>query len=97
MRMTRPALILGALALAACATGGGGTPTTDQPGTAAWQCDAEGARSLVGSHRGAVLFPTDANVRFVCTECAMTRDYRPDRLTILYDEATGTIEQVRCV
>lgn len=97
--MMRPALILGALALAACATGSGvgGDPTTDEPGTAAWQCDAEGARSLVGSHRGAVLFPQDANVRFVCTTCAMTRDYRPDRLTILYVEDTGIITEVRCV
>lgn len=67
------------------------------PGGQTWQCDAEDARSLIGSHRGAVLFPTDANVRFVCTECAMTRDYRPDRLTIFYDEASGVIENVQCV
>lgn len=68
-----------------------------EPSGQAWRCDAEDARSLVGSHRGAVLFPTDANVRFVCTQCAMTRDYRPDRLTIFYDEASGMIEDVRCV
>ena len=98
MRMMPPIALLGALAVAACATTGdsGGDPTSE-PGTAAWQCDAEGARSLIGSHRGAVTFAPNANVRFVCTECAMTRDFRPDRLTILYDQDTGTIEDVRCV
>jgi len=68
-----------------------------EPSDQAWRCDAEAARSLIGSHRGAVMFPADANVRFVCTECTMTRDYRPDRLTVFYDEASGMIEGVRCV
>lgn len=68
-----------------------------EPSGQAWRCDAGAARSLIGSRRGAVMFPADANIRFVCTECAMTRDYRPDRLTIFYDEASGMIEDVRCV
>ena len=85
-------LIAAALALASCATPVAGPPTQQ-----AWQCNAEDAQSLVGSHRGAVLFPQDANVRFVCNGCAMTRDYRPDRLTIFYDEASGTITRVQCV
>lgn len=92
--MSRVLFSMAALALAAaCAAPPVVSPETPQ----AWRCDAEDARSLIGSHRGAVLFPTDANVRFVCTECAMTRDYRPDRLTIIYDEASGMIEDVRCV
>lgn len=96
--MIRPASVLGALCLAACASGGGVTdPASGEPGTAAWQCDAAGAQSLIGSHFGAITFAPDANVRFVCTDCAMTRDFRPDRLTILYDQATGIIEEVRCV
>ncbi|WP_296820511.1 hypothetical protein [Brevundimonas sp.] len=89
----RTALALtGLFVMAACA------PMTPAPGPAGpWQCDAEGARSLIGSHVGAVTFPQDANVRLVCTTCPMTRDYRPDRLTILFNEATGIIEEVRCV
>lgn len=89
-------MIAGLLGLAACAAPGG--PVVDgDPGGAAWRCDAEDARSLIGTHFGAVTFPTNANVRFVCTECAMTRDYRPDRLTLLYDRDTGIIQEVRCV
>lgn len=90
--MMRALTISAALALGACATS---APV--EPGTEAWQCNAEDAQSLIGSHYAAITFPAGANVRFVCTECAMTRDYRPDRLTILYDEATGAIEEVRCV
>lgn len=93
--MIKQIMLAGALSLAACAGPMAGEP--DAPGGTAWQCDAAGAQSLIGSHRGAVTFPVDANVRFVCSECAMTQDYRPDRLTIIYDEDTGIIEQVRCV
>ena len=90
--MMRLVLVATSLFLCAC--------TIPEPAPAAppaWQCDAEGARSLVGSHRGAIMFPADAVVRFVCTECAMTRDYRSDRLTVFYDAASGVIENVRCV
>ena len=97
MRMMKHLMILGGLALAACASPPSGGETPGGPGAPAWQCDAAGAESLIGSHRGAVTFPVDANVRFVCSDCAMTQDYRPDRLTIIFDEDTGIIEQVRCV
>ena len=92
----RGLILFGALALGACA----GTPPPAEGGSAGagpWQCDAGAAQSLVGSHRGAVLFPEDANVRFVCNECAMTQDYRSDRLTIYYDQNSGTITRVQCV
>ena len=77
----------------------GGCAAQEPPpvGRPAWQCDADASQSLIGSHYGAVTFPADAHVRFVCTECPMTRDYRPDRLTIFYDEASGVIENVQCV
>ena len=89
----RTALILtGMFLMAACA------PMTPSPGPGgAWQCNAADAQSLIGSHYAAITFPQDANVRFVCTTCPMTRDYRPDRLTILYNEGTGIVEEVRCV
>lgn len=90
--MIRLVLISGLTLLGACVT-----PMAPEPGATAWQCNAADAQSLIGSHFGAITFPQDANVRFVCTECAMTRDYRPDRLTILYDQDTGIVQEVRCV
>lgn len=59
-------------------------------------CDAAGARSLIGSHVGAVDFAAGSNVRIVCTTCATTRDYRADRLNVRFNERTGIIESVDC-
>ena len=60
------------------------------------RCDAEAAKSLIGSHRGAVTFAPDKEVRFVCTTCMATEDHRPDRLNVRFDEATGIIRSVDC-
>jgi hypothetical protein len=60
------------------------------------RCDAEAARSLIGAHVGAVTFPRDANIRVVCTTCPTTKDLRPDRLNIWFDQATGIIERLDC-
>ncbi len=87
----RKLLALTAIAgLAACAPVETPAPTGPQ------RCDAEGARSLIGSHVGAVSFPADANVRIVCTTCPTTKDLRPDRLNVRFDEATGIIQSVDC-
>lgn len=89
----RMILTLGsAAALAACAA----TPEPTSPGLGPGRCDAAAAQSLVGTHVGAVTFPVDANVRIVCTTCPTTRDYRPDRLNVRFDEATGIIRSVDC-
>jgi hypothetical protein len=86
-------LTLGAVAaLSACAA----TPEPTSPGAGLGRCDAAAAQSLVGTHVGAVTFPADANVRIVCTTCPTTRDYRPDRLNVRFDEATGIIRSVDC-
>ncbi|WP_374516692.1 hemolysin [Brevundimonas sp.] len=85
----------GALLLAACAPTPEAGPATG-PSGGAQRCDAEGARSLIGSHVGAVTFPRDANVRIVCTTCPTTRDYRPDRLNVRFDQETGIIRSVDC-
>ena len=80
-----------ALALAACA------PVAAPDATPMPQrCDAAAARSLIGSHVGAVSFPQGANVRIVCTTCPTTKDLRPDRLNVRFNEATGIIERVDC-
>jgi hypothetical protein len=60
------------------------------------RCDAAGAQSLIGSHVGAVDFAAGANVRIVCTTCPTTRDLRPDRLNIRFDQETGIIKGVDC-
>ena len=87
-------LILAAsgLALAACA------PVDSSPDQRPipQRCDAAVARSLIGTHFGAVSFPRGANVRIVCTTCPTTKDLRPDRLNVRFNEATGIIESVDC-
>ena len=60
------------------------------------RCDAADAQSLVGTHVGVVTFARDADVRIVCTTCPTTRDLRPDRLNVRFDQATGIIKSVDC-
>lgn len=85
------ALTAGALAIAACAP-----VTAPRPGENPQRCDAAAARSLIGSHVGAVDFAAGANVRVVCTTCPVTYDLRSDRLNIRFNQATGIIESVDC-
>ncbi|MBX9617465.1 MAG: hemolysin [Caulobacteraceae bacterium] len=60
------------------------------------RCDAEASKSLIGRHQAAVSFVQGTDVRFVCTTCSATEDYRPNRLNIRFDEATGIIRSVDC-
>lgn len=92
MRVIAGAMLAGGL-LAACA---GAPDEGSTPGPQAWRCDADDARSLIGSHIGVVTFPRDAEVRNVCTTCAATEDHRPNRLNLRFDEATGIIRSVDC-
>ena len=80
------------LALAACAPVEPSPALTPIP----QRCDAAAARALIGSHVGAVSFPQGANVRIVCTTCPTTKDLRPDRLNVRFNEDTGIIESVDC-
>lgn len=91
MRLMALAVFTG-LVMTACAPLDPVPPQTPVP----QRCDAAAARSLIGSHIGAVSFPSDANVRVVCTTCPTTRDLRPDRLNVRFDQATGVIESVDC-
>ncbi len=86
------------LALISAALLAGCAPMAQTPPapTGPQRCDANAAKSLIGSHMGAVDFAAGANVRFVCTTCAATEDYRPDRLNIRFEEATGIIRSVDC-
>ncbi|HEX8661729.1 MAG TPA: peptidase inhibitor I78 [Brevundimonas sp.] len=87
----RVAAAAAGLTLAACAP-------VDTPGTSPvpQRCDAAAAQSLVGSHVGAVDFAAGANVRIVCTTCPTTKDLRPDRLNVRFNQTTGIIERVDC-
>jgi hypothetical protein len=59
-------------------------------------CNAAAAQSLIGREVGILDFIEGANVRVVCTTCPTTRDYRPDRLNVRFDKATGRVEAVDC-
>lgn len=85
-------LMLGGAVLGACAP----APALGPGPVGPQRCDAAAARSLIGSHRGAVDFAAGADVRFVCTTCSATEDHRPNRLNIRYDEASGIIRSVDC-
>lgn len=86
-----PLIALG-LTAAACAP----TPSPE-PAPIAQRCDAETAgRELIGSHIGAIDFAPGANVRVVCTTCPTTKDLRPDRLNVRFDQATGIVRSVDC-
>lgn len=81
----------GAALLGACA------PTSPAPApTGPQRCDVDSARSLIGSNVAAVSFARDANVRVVCTTCPTTKDLRPDRLNVRFDQETGIIRSVDC-
>lgn len=61
------------------------------------RCGAGALQSLVGKHKSEIPVPVDViNRRVACTTCAITEDYRPERLNIFFNERTDLIEQVRC-
>lgn len=60
-------------------------------------CKADDHQWLVGRSRAEIPVPVDVvNRRVTCTTCPMTDDYSPYRLNILFNQASGRIEQVRC-
>ena len=89
----RAVILSGGLALlAACAA----NPDASAPDAMTDTCGAAGSQGLVGRNIAAVSFPADSNIRTACTTCAVTQDYRPDRMNVFFDQATGTIERVTC-
>lgn len=91
----------GALALTACATAGdaddGGIPVRAPTG----ECDAEAAQHLLGATAseavGAELLELTGarQLRWVPPRTAVTMDFRPDRLTVSYDDDL-VIERIAC-
>ncbi|WAT17621.1 I78 family peptidase inhibitor [Aurantiacibacter sp. MUD11] len=91
------------LAIAACAATAppldeDGNPPVREP---AGECDAEAAQHLVGATAspdlGAELLELTGarTLRWVPPRTAVTMDFRPDRLTVSYDDDM-TIERITC-
>lgn len=74
----------------AATTSPAGSPSADQ-------CRASDRQGWVGRSVDSLPEPpAGANWRIVCTTCARTDDYRPDRLNIEFDESTRRIVKLSC-
>jgi len=61
------------------------------------QCGAADLQYLVGRPETEIPVAVDpTHRRVVCTTCPMTRDYRLDRQTILFNEKTHLVTSVAC-
>lgn len=61
------------------------------------QCHASAYQSYVGRHRSTLpARPAGAVWRESCATCAVTMDYNPQRLNIVYNDRTEIIESIRC-
>ena len=93
--MHRILSLTGALALTACAT------TAPPPPVAAGPCNHDALAGFTGqkasAETGAALLAASGarTLRWGGPGMAMTMDFRPDRLTVSYDEAM-TITSARC-
>ena len=60
-------------------------------------CNAAPLQYLVGRPRTEIPVPLQPSTRrVVCSSCVITRDYRADRQTIVFDSETGIIKSVAC-
>lgn len=61
-------------------------------------CGASRYQHLVGKARqqAQVQAPSDGGLRTFCTTCAHTDDLRPNRLNVIFDEATQIVRRVEC-
>ncbi len=68
-----------------------------RPLASADQCGAADLQYLVGRPRTEIPVPLQPDKRrVVCSSCAVTQDFRPDRQTIVFDTDTGVIKSVTC-
>ncbi|MDE2578276.1 MAG: hypothetical protein KGL46_05680 [Hyphomicrobiales bacterium] len=59
-------------------------------------CHAERLAGYVGKSVKALQAVRTQNVRYVCEACAMTMDFSPQRLTVIYARKSGRVKQMRC-
>jgi hypothetical protein len=97
MKRLLPIMLLGSIALAACAANG----EADSAGTPEKPCKAEPGQAFIGQKATAevgqkLLKATGARtIRWVPPRTAVTMDFRPDRLTVGYDDDM-VIDRVSC-
>jgi len=105
MRAARISAIGALIALSACAAPDTPPPArpseppprTSKPAPAPDMCGATQAQKYVGRSRLELPPPVRPDrQRVACNTCAVTLDYRPDRLNIFFDAETGVVTEVRC-
>ena len=100
MRRAATILTLAPFALAGCMAGGGAGPEPVRLGTDA-TCNADPVQDRLGQTASAalgaeLLAATGARtLRWAPPRSAMTMDFRPDRLTVSYDD-TMAIDRISC-
>lgn len=102
--------VLGLMALFACATTESETAPAPPPPPVKVEepapmpaeepkdtCGAKPLQYLVGRPKSEIPVPVDPTKRRVtCSTCAVTMDYSPERLNIVFDTDTGIIKEVKC-
>ena len=93
MRALAALIPLTGLVLAACAP----MPVAEVPAEAPDQCRAGQYQAWVGRNRTELPAPPSGEVwRVTCDVCAVTMDYNPRRLNVVYDQQSGVVESVSC-
>jgi hypothetical protein len=86
-----------ALLVASCAPVDGGDAAPMPPEDGPARCKADQYQRFVGRNRSELPARPSGEVwRVTCTTCPVTMDYSPNRLNILFDEASGVIREVKC-
>lgn len=95
--MMRPLMALAGLALVVACAPMSAPPVAPSPGDGPTQCKAPEYQRFVGRNRSELPAAPSGEVwRVVCSTCAVTMDYNPNRLNIVFDVDTGVITEVKC-
>lgn len=100
--MMRPMILAGlsAVLAAGCApTSASGDNAGDGGGASPPHvvCQPTDYQNLVGRNRSEIpQAPPGRSFRVACSTCPVTMDYRDNRVTFSFDEASGRIERVSC-
>ena len=59
-------------------------------------CGGETMRRFIGKPVKEMQRSRKEKVRYVCEGCAMTMDFNPERLTVVYSDKTGLVNKMGC-